>query len=182
VTGGRTSKIRSPIVILVAFLLVINVLWIAASALRSDTLREGTAAPDAVLERLDGAGGGGQKLSDLWKGKGAILVFWNTWCSACQKELVALSRSLGEIPGGASRIVGVNLDQGTRAHARLFVKEKKLPFLTLHDAGGVADLYRVSTLPTLYIVGADGTICYAATGYTRVSRIASESRACGGGT
>lgn len=179
-TGGQTSKIRSPIVILVIFLLVINVLWIAASALKSDTLREGTAAPDAVLERLEGAGGE-VKLSDLWKGKGAILVFWNTWCSVCQKELVSLSRSLGEIPGGASRIVGVNLDQGTRAHARLFVKEKKIPFLNLHDAGGAADLYRVSTLPTLYIVGGDGTICYAATGYTRMSRIVSESHACGGG-
>jgi len=180
VTGGRTSKLRSPVVILVIFLLIINVLWIAASALKSDTLREGTAAPDAVLERLDGAGGE-VKLSDLWKGRGVVLVFWNTWCSVCQKELAALSRSLGEIPGGASRIVGVNLDQGTRARARLFVKEKKIPFLNLHDAGGAAGLYRVSTLPSLYIVGADGTICYAATGYTRVSRIASESRACGVG-
>lgn len=179
-TVGKTSKLRSPIVILVIFLLVINVLWIAASALKSDTLREGTPAPDQVLERLDG-GGDEVKLSDLWKEKGAILVFWNTWCSACQKELVALSRSIAEIPGGASRIVGVNLDQGTRAHARLFVQEKKIPFLNLHDEGVTAELYRVSTLPALYIVGADGTICYASTGYTRLSRIASESRACGVG-
>jgi peroxiredoxin len=163
--SGIRSKLKSPIYLLVLFLLVLNVIWIAASYLKSDTLRKGTAAPDFTLERMDRPGET-VSLSGFRVEKNVILLFWNSMCSACRKELLSL--------------VGVNLDVSGDARARLFLKENEIGFTNLHDEGMTARLYGVGTLPTLYIVDREGKICYGATGYTSVDKLVSVNRECAG--
>lgn len=176
---GLRSKLKNPLTLLILFLLVLNVIWIAASYLKSDTLRKGTEAPDFTLERMDSPGET-VSLSDFRNEKNVILVFWNSMCSACQKELVAISASLDQFSGVDTAIVGVNLDYQGTAGARMFLQQKKIGFMNLHDEGMTARLYGVGTLPTLYIVDREGKICYGATGYTGVSKVASLNRECAG--
>jgi peroxiredoxin len=112
--------------------------------------------------------------------KNVILLFWNSMCSACRKELLSLSRSLDRFPGADTELVGVNLDVSGDARARLFLKENEIGFTNLHDEGMTARLYGVGTLPTLYIVDREGKICYGATGYTSVDKLVSVNRECAG--
>ena len=173
------SRLKNPLTLLVLFLLILNVIWIAASYLKSDTLKKGTEAPDFSLERMDGSPET-VSLSDFRGKKNVILLFWNSMCSACRQELVALSGSLDKFSDVDTVIVGVNLDRAGDDRARLFLKENKIGFMSLHDEGTAAGLYGVTTLPTLYIVNREGRICYGTTGYTRVSKVASINRECAG--
>ena len=173
------SKLKNPLTLLVLFLLVLNVIWIAASYLKSDTLKKGTEAPDFTLERMDRPGET-VSLSDFRGRKNVVLVFWNSMCTACRQELTALSGSLDKFSDMETEVVGVNLDGAGKDRARLLLKDKKIGFMSLHDEGTAAGLYGVTTLPTLYIVDREGRICYGTTGYTRASKVASINRECAG--
>ena len=98
---------------------------------------------------------------DAHRGRVFLLDFWATWCGPCRRSLPALERVyqlLKDDP--AVTILSVNQDRGARQAdlVKTYMKEARLTFPVLLDRGNVASMYRVTTLPTLVVIGTDGVI------------------------
>lgn len=111
-------------------------------------------APDFTLTDLNGDE---VTLSEL-QGQVVVLNFWATWCGPCRAEIPHLS-SFQEQHQDV-KVVGISLDEGMSAAAVKRIGERLgITYAMLHDPRGVAsDPYRVSVLPTTYVVDASGSI------------------------
>jgi peroxiredoxin/outer membrane lipoprotein-sorting protein len=110
-------------------------------------------APDFELKTLDGEK---VRLSEL-KSKPVLLSFWASWCPPCRRELPELAKIYDEYEGKGLVLLGVN-DEG-RGTARSFAEKARLPFPTLDDSSRKAHrLYRVSSIPTVFLIDRDGKI------------------------
>jgi thiol-disulfide isomerase/thioredoxin len=91
------------------------------------------------------------------RGRPVLVVFWASWCGPCSREAPALER-FSRSPAGRARIVGVDWSDGLSG-ARSFVASHKLTFPILRDAeGAVGNAYRLTVLPTTFVVDAHGRI------------------------
>lgn len=116
----------------------------------------GFISPDFTLTTLDGET---VTLSGL-RGRVVLLNIWASWCPPCRAEMPAMQRVWEEYQARGLVVLAVNSTiQDTPADAQTFVSENGLTFPVLLDTGGeVTRLYRVSSLPTSFFIGADGTI------------------------
>jgi len=135
-------------------------IWVAAGLalvvfLRRDQV--GRAAPDFDLQ---GAYGGQYHL-DSFHGRPLLLVFWTTSCSICRHELPILDRLYSEAARNGVELAGVNIGDVDGAREVM----RPLHLLNLVDPDGrAARSYRVSGVPKLVLIGADGKIKRAAAG------------------
>ena len=117
----------------------------------------GRLAPELPRERLAGAP---VTLSSLLAGAGgrpAVVVFWASWCGPCAKEAPALER-FSESAAGRGRIVGVNWSDA-KPGAREFIKRYGWTFPNVRDGEGtVGNAYRLTGLPTTFVINAHGRI------------------------
>lgn len=112
-------------------------------------------APDFELKTL---GGKTVRLSD-YVGKKVILNFWATWCPPCKEEVPHMQKIYEEYKDQGVEILAVNVtnqDNGREAVAQ-FAKNYGLTFEILLDEEGFASQnYQVVTLPTSYMINAEG--------------------------
>ncbi len=88
----------------------------------------------------------------------ALVVFWASWCDACAKEASELER-FSSSPSGRGRIVGVDWSDPERSEARKFIRRYSWTFPTLRDAEGlVGNAYRITVLPTTFVIDSRGRI------------------------
>ncbi|TSI09754.1 TlpA family protein disulfide reductase [Lysinibacillus sp. BW-2-10] len=99
-------------------------------------------------------------LSDL-RGKIVILNFWATWCPPCRAEMPHMQSFYEKNKDNGVEIIAVNLtalDEGKQAVEK-FVNEYGLTFpVVLDENGSVGKLYEILTIPTSYIIDAEGRI------------------------
>ncbi len=130
----------------------------------------GTQAPNFTLRRIDGAGGQ-VELAGL-RGRIVLLDFWATWCSPCLQMLPTLHEVYREWHDRGVEVVGVNSDgPGYTAEVKRFLADKPAPYPIVVDDRDVGGLFQVSALPTLVVVGKDGTIVDRFTGITGKTEI-----------
>ncbi|RAK18469.1 peroxiredoxin [Anoxybacillus vitaminiphilus] len=132
-------------------------LWqvLAAGNEKTTGLDIGNAAPDFELKTLDGKS---IRLSEL-QGKKVILNFWATWCPPCQAEMPEM-QNFYEKYNEDVEILAVNLtSQDSRDKVASFIKEYGLTFpVVLDEEGDVLKLYKISPIPTSYMIDREGTI------------------------
>jgi cytochrome c biogenesis protein CcmG/thiol:disulfide interchange protein DsbE len=131
---------------------------VAVFGLASDrSAATGRPAPALPREQLVGAP---VTLAELLKsagGRGALVVFWASWCGPCAREAPAIER-FSQGPAGRGRIVGVDWSDG-RSGARAFVKRYGWTFPNLRDGEGlVGNDYRLTGLPSTFVIDAAGRI------------------------
>jgi len=107
-------------------------------------------APDFAHVDLDGK----THRLESYRGKRVVLNFWASWCGPCVSEIPAFSRLSEEHP--EIPVLGLSTDR-SRADAQGAVDRLKIPYPILM-AGGVANTYDISTLPTTVIVAEDGRV------------------------
>ncbi len=113
-------------------------------------------------------------LADL-SGRVAVLDFWASWCSACQRTTPMLNELQSEFAGKPVSFFGVNVEPIEQAavvaaHARFGIG-----FPALHDRSGqVQRAYSVKLLPTVVVIGPDGSISYFSAGVPSESRLRTE--------
>jgi RNA polymerase sigma factor (sigma-70 family) len=99
------------------------------------------------------------KLSD-YRGKVVALVFWDTGCGPCMREIPREKALLERMKGRPFAILGVNTDADPAA-ARKVMETQGVTWPTWHDGkpgeGPLAKLYRVRGYPT-YVIDAEGKI------------------------
>ncbi|RUL48653.1 redoxin domain-containing protein [Lysinibacillus antri] len=114
-------------------------------------------APEFTLSDMNGDP---INLSDL-RGKIVILNFWATWCPPCRAEMPHMQSFYEKNKDNGVEIIAVNLtalDEGKQAVEK-FVNEYGLTFpVVLDENGSVGKLYEILTIPTSYIIDAEGRI------------------------
>jgi len=90
-------------------------------------------------------------------GRPALVVFWASWCEPCQHEAPAVER-FARSPAGRGRVVGVDWSDEAGS-ARRFIAKYGWSFSNLRDGEGAVGLaYGLRSLPTTFVVAADGRI------------------------
>jgi thiol-disulfide isomerase/thioredoxin len=113
----------------------------------------GRPAPALPTERLAGP----PVPSFAANGHSKLVVFWASWCDPCAQEAPAVQR-VSQSAIGRGRVIGVDWNDGL-AGARSFVKAHSWTFANVRDGEGtVGSAYRLTGLPTTFVVGANGRI------------------------
>lgn len=97
-------------------------------------------------------------LASLREGKKYVLIdFWASWCTPCRKEIPNL-KNLYKLYGDKGfQIVSISIDK-KKAEWEKALEEEQLPWPNFLDETGVADLYKVRFVPTMYLIDAQGTL------------------------
>jgi peroxiredoxin len=117
-------------------------------------LEVGETAPDW---QLTGADGEAHSLSS-YRGQVVVMDFWATWCLPCAKVMPRMQKLHEKFSNRAVVVFGVNAWENGDAVA--LMKEKRYSYELLLNGERIAEAYRVTTLPVVYIVGLDGKIIY----------------------
>ncbi|MBR5332240.1 MAG: AhpC/TSA family protein [Muribaculaceae bacterium] len=99
------------------------------------------------------------KLSDFVKpGKYTIVDFWASWCGPCMRQAAVLKEIYAEHKDNGLEIVGVAVwDEPKNTLEAITAKE--LPWHNMLNAQTIpTDLYGISGIPCIIIIGPDGTI------------------------
>jgi peroxiredoxin len=108
-----------------------------------------------VFRSLDGSVITRQDLA----GKVVLVNAWATWCPPCVIEMPGFQRVYDDYKDQGFLVLGVSRDQGDPASVRTFLERKGITYPVAMaadvDLGGITD---VSTLPTSFLIGKDGTI------------------------
>ena len=119
----------------------------------------GKPASDFTLETHDGKR---LTLSKLKGRRGAVLVFFATWCPACMAEVPEVKKFVTASKDQNVLVYGVNIQQSKRI-VEQFVKDRKVNYRILLDTDGkVATTYGVTGIPTIIGIDANGVVQYRA--------------------
>lgn len=134
---------------------------VEASAEGSGHAEVGKPAPDLSIRTLNGKGT--ISLASL-AGKTVIVDFWATWCGPCKKSFPKLEEMQRQLGDGVV-IVGVSVDDDDSGVLD-FAKENGATFPIGWDEGhAIASRWKVSTMPTSFIVDGAGVVRYVHAGY-----------------
>jgi thiol-disulfide isomerase/thioredoxin len=143
-----------------------GVMWTARNSGRLGPVTRGAAAPDFTLPRIDGKPGQVSLASP--RGQVVVLDFWATWCPPCLAMLPTMHELATQLGPSGVAFLGIDSDgpQTAPEDVTRFLAEHGAPYPVVYDQGVVNELYRVTALPTLVIVGKDGAIARVFTGLT----------------
>ena len=114
-------------------------------------------APELPSETLVGRGLTMPSLLAGSRGRPSLVLFWASWCEPCKQEAPAIER-FSQTSAGSGRIVGVNWSDALPS-AEAFVKRYRWSFPNQRDGNGaVGNNYRLTGLPTTFVVNSEGRI------------------------
>jgi thiol-disulfide isomerase/thioredoxin len=117
----------------------------------------GRLAPGLPSDRLSGPPATLSSLLSSAHGRATLITFWASWCGPCVREAPALER-FSQTPAGRGRLVGVNWSDALSG-ARSFIRAHAWTFPVLRDAEGtIGNDYRLTGLPTTFVLDASGHI------------------------
>jgi len=96
---------------------------------------------------------------DDLRGKVVLVNAWATWCGPCVLEMPSFQRVYDDYRDQGFLVLGVSRDHEGPQKVRTFLDRKNITYPVAMAAdvnlGGITD---VTTLPTSYLIGRDGTI------------------------
>jgi peroxiredoxin len=123
----------------------------------------GEPAPAFELQKLRG---GKQSLAEVLKSGPALLAFYKISCPVCQFTAPFLERLSA---GGKMQIIGVSQDDAGSTDS--FNQKFGVTFPTLLDQAKegypASNAYGISSVPTLFLVEADGSVSKSFSGFSK---------------
>jgi thiol-disulfide isomerase/thioredoxin len=149
VTGWR--RYRAGLIVLGVVVVAVVIAELTGGSGQSQASRR--AAPELPSKVLQGPP---VTVASL-RGKPAIVHFWASWCTPCNKEAPELARLAGELHGRAT-LVGVDFSDNP-ANAARFLRDHGWRFPVLEDrAGSSGNRYDLNGLPTTFVLDSRGRI------------------------
>lgn len=117
---------------------------------------KGKAAPAVSATDLEGVFVNLEKL----RGNVVVLDFWATWCEPCVKAIPHMSKLSDELASKKVIFIGINRDgPGNEPVVKRFLKKRNIRFSQILDNdGAIADQFRVSGIPCVVVIDAQGVI------------------------
>lgn len=119
----------------------------------------GTPAPDWSLKTPDGK----QVVLSQLRGKVVLMDFWATWCQPCRLGMPILQK-LHEAYGDKPFLI-YGISTWERGDPVRFMQQEKYSYGLLLNGDTVAQKYGVRGIPTLYLIGPDGKVAFALSGF-----------------
>ncbi|WP_322969072.1 TlpA disulfide reductase family protein [Faecalibacter sp. LW9] len=125
------------------------------SKVKSETLKIGNKAPDIKFES---AVKGKKSLYDI-KANQKLVVFWASWCPACNKEMPYIKEYYNEFKKNGGEIIAISLDYD---QTMFNDATKELPWFNYTDLmrwdSPIAASYQVEATPTIFLLDKDNKI------------------------
>ncbi len=119
-------------------------------------------APALVLKDID------DKSHDLasLRGKVVLVNFWATWCPPCRREMPSMDRLAQKLAGTAFVVLAVNIgEDADTIHTFTSQLDAGPSFPILLDPHArTMQTWKISGLPTTYLIDPQGRIAYSAVG------------------
>lgn len=118
----------------------------------------GEPLPDFAVQTFDG-----KPLSRAGLvGKPLLLVFWNTWCEECKRDLPIIERMSREFGPKGLEVLAVNTGlNDSESKARAYWKKYGYTFPTGYDHSfELGKIFRVRGVPTVFLVDGRGVVRY----------------------
>lgn len=119
-------------------------------------------APVLALKDLDG------QLHDLasLKGKVVLVNFWATWCPPCRREMPSMDRLARKLAGTPFVVLAVDIgEDADTIHTFIGQLDATPSFPILLDPHArIMQTWKISGLPTTYLIDPQGRIAYSAVG------------------
>lgn len=144
--GSRTI----PLVLILYVLLVMAPLCHAVEV--------GEPIPEFLLETFDGKDVSRSALA----GSPVLLVFWNTWCDECKRDLPRINRMFKEYGPKGLVVLAINTGlNDSEKKARVYWKHYGYGFPTGYDSSfEIRKAFRVPGVPAVYLIDATGVVRY----------------------
>ncbi len=127
-----------------------------------ELLPVGADAPDWTLKDWNG---NDVSLKSL-RGKVVLLDFWATWCGPCRMSMPGLQKLHEKYKDKPVAIFGVNCYERGPVDAAGFIKSGGFTYPQLLNGSEVALAYRVNGIPAYYVIGPDGKVLLAYSGFS----------------
>lgn len=115
----------------------------------------GSTLPDFTVKDKEGKD---VTFASLCEGRKYVLIdFWASWCNPCRKEIPNLKKLYAQYASRGFQIVSISIDK-ERADWEKALAEEQLPWPNFLDETGVAGLYKLKFVPTMYLVDAQGVL------------------------
>jgi peroxiredoxin len=170
---SRTEKIAFPIIIVVVVLFASWAYYSSQQPGGSSTLpvtsvsasvTQSGLAPDFTLPIVNANGLTGQSLTlSSLRGKVILLEFMEPWCPHCQRMTQVLDPLYAQYSGSNSNVVFISVagpwDGASASDTANFIKQYGTNWVFLYDSSGtIMSTYGVTSTPTFFVIGKDGTI------------------------
>jgi cytochrome c biogenesis protein CcmG/thiol:disulfide interchange protein DsbE len=137
--------------IVLGSVLMLSLAWGLQHAALTRPAVIGNAAPDLVIQTLDGDR---VSVADL-RGMPVVLDFWASWCVSCAEDLSVLSSASATHPGIA--FVGAAM-QDTSGGVRTFEERHPHPYPVGQIVSGDARDFGVFAPPVTFFIDSDGVV------------------------
>lgn len=118
--------------------------------------RPENAAPDLVLDKVDGSGT--VSLAEQ-RGKVVLVDLWATWCVPCIAELPHLQALSEELPSEDFMMLGIVLESGEPEEVRDFLIEKEVTYPQVMGNEDTGEAFGPFLgYPTKYLIDRDGLV------------------------
>ncbi|MBW8305784.1 MAG: TlpA family protein disulfide reductase [Thiobacillus sp.] len=115
--------------------------------------------------------GGKAVSSDELKGKVVLVNFWATWCPYCRKEKPVIDRFWKDHRDQGFEVVSISVDDPPEKIAA-WMQDKDYAFMAAPTNASVAAAFgNVSSVPTSFIVDAEGRIRHKIAGQVHYPRL-----------
>jgi uncharacterized protein YkwD len=136
----------------------------------------GQTAPGFALPDLQGR----RVALEDFRGRVTLVNFWACWCDTWKDEVARLKQLRACHPELPFEVLFVTVDARERSLVEPLLLNQGVLFPVLVDPRGtVSRLYGVSTVPTLYLLDAQGVVRFVHQGYPGNRLLAEELRLCG---
>ncbi len=126
-------------------------------------LSAGAIAPDFEVDSL-AINGKPKTLSGL-KGKVVIVDFWATWCGPCRQSFPHMQEMYEKYKDKGLEIVAISDEDESKINE--FIRNNNYRFGFYRDSFRTAyNAYKVSALPTTFVVNRDGNIVGSVMGFS----------------
>ena len=141
--------------------LAVAVLVGAAYGVSRAEAPKGPPAPDVAVQLLHG---GTLSLSQL-RGQVVLVNFWATWCPPCRVEMPGFQRVYEARRDDGFEIVGLSTDRLSAEQIGWFLEQRGISYPVGRATGYAVQAFGGSnTLPTSYLIDADGRVRKTVTG------------------